>query len=72
MIKENQNSKNTASQGGQSANLCYTPCPNCGTLTLEKDYKASFRYVELIECPECIKKVKPNNVAKISDIPNMY
>ncbi len=47
----------------------YAPCPNCNTPTLETDFKASFNYATLLECPSCKAKVKPNNKAYISDIP---
>ena len=43
-------------------------CPNCGELALEEDFTPSFRYATLIECPKCIEKVAPDNVAKISNV----
>jgi DNA-directed RNA polymerase subunit RPC12/RpoP len=40
-------------------------CPNCGSKHPESKFKPSFRYETLIECPDCIKKVRPNNRAVI-------
>lgn len=47
-------------------------CPNCGTLHFDDEFIATFRYASLIRCPDCMKKVKPNNAAKISNVPNMF
>jgi len=47
-------------------------CPNCGAEHFEDDFNPSFRYVTLIECPDCIKRVKPENRAQISDVPDMF
>jgi len=47
-------------------------CPNCGTVHKEDNFKPSFRFSTLIECLDCRKKVKLNNSAKISDMPNMF
>lgn len=44
----------------------YAECPNCKSIYKEEDFNPSFRYISLIECPECIKKVKPNMSAQIS------
>lgn len=43
-------------------------CPNCGTINKEEDYRPSFRYATLIECPKCIGKIKPNNSVRISSV----
>lgn len=42
-------------------------CPNCNSVHKEEDFKASFNYETLIECPSCKKLVKPNNKAVISN-----
>ena len=47
-------------------------CPNCGTAHREDEFRPSFKYITLIECPDCSRNVKPNNRAKISDVPNMF
>lgn len=42
-------------------------CPNCKAEVTEDDLNPSFRYSTLLECPNCIKCVKPDNSAKISN-----
>jgi len=71
-LTENKKTIKTKKVTAGMSTLNLLACPNCGTMHKENKFKPSLKFSTLIECLDCSKKVKLNNSAKISDIPDMF